>query len=64
MNTPQRLSLAPTATLGHQRHGSHVALALSVEARSPVLPSRGASRQLELPFLAQRAAPHHRLRTG
>lgn len=64
MNTPQRMSLAPTGILGHSRHGSHAALALPVEARSPVLPSRSASRQLELPFLAQPAAPHHRLRTG
>lgn len=64
MNTPQRMSFAPTGILGYPRHGSPAALAPSVETRGPVLTSRAASRQLELPFLAQQAAPHYKLRTG
>lgn len=64
MNTPQRMSFAPTGTLGYPRHASHAGTVATAEARSQVLPSRAASRQLELPFLAQPAAPHHKLRTG
>jgi hypothetical protein len=62
MNTLQRIPLTPIGTMsGRSAGSSRAALA---PPREPVLPSRGASRQLELPFLAQPSLPHHKLRTG
>lgn len=65
MNTPPRMQSASiTGTEGGRRDSAFAALPTSAEPRTPVLPSRGASRQLELPFLAQPKTPLHRLRTG
>jgi hypothetical protein len=64
MNTLARPSIAPAAVLSQARHATQIGFAPLGELRGPVLPSRGASRQLELPFLAQPPAPRHKLRTG
>lgn len=63
MNTPQRIRFASSAIVAGLRHSAFAPLPPAA-ARAPVLPSRCASRQLELPFLALPAAPRHRLRTG
>lgn len=65
MNAPPRMQSASIAgTEGGRRDSAFAALSTSAEPRAPVLPSRSASRQLELPFLAQPKTALHKLRTG
>lgn len=67
MSSSPRFSLvsqmAPLAA-GHQRDSGFGGLGPVAVGKAQVLPTRSASRQLELPFVMPAALPRQRLRTG
>lgn len=66
MSSSPRFSLeSPMARLAAvQRDSGYGGLGPAVAAKGPVLPTRSASRQLELPLNTPVASPRPRLRTG